>query len=793
MIDRFTLHRIIAVGVESITYRATETSTGRPFALREFVPGAATGRLADGRFTTGDEQAVIDVSAGVAQFLADGAGAAILNHAGIARVSRWFKANGTAYMVLSLLPGQSLVEALQARGKLTARETVAIVTPLIEALEYLHGLEVVHLELAPAGIQVLESGGAALLGSGVAAARRGAAGLAGQPGPDLSAYAAIEQFRPDGSIGPWTDIYQLAATLHHCATGMAPPTAPQRLAAVQRGDSDPLPAVKLAAGANMAEREIATLIERGLALEPSARPQSVREWRARIARTSTRVEGETGALIEPHDIQTRQRLPAILLAVFLLGIAGIGYYLWSTQTDDARSASVTVHSSDWISPEEVERWRQALEANAVIGYRAFMEDFPQSVHIQQAQEQIGVLEDKAWELIVAEGTRAAYEAHLEMFPEGRHVTEALARIEEFRQQEARLAREQEERLRLDDEAWNSARSAGTVAALDTYISTWPGGTHVSEAHDLRQKMQGGINDTENFNIARGQNTIEAYRSYIQNFPAGTHVSAAQQAIEDLTLRRGKTFRDCADCPAMVVVPSGAFWQGSAEASPLALSIEKPRRRVVIAESFAIGVHEITMAQWDACVADQGCDTQPADNGWGRGNRPVIMVSWGDAQQYAEWLSQATGQAYVLPTESQWEYAARGGEESDWLGGDPAGICAFGNIAGNETRFDWRHTACADNSELGTMPGGSYQPNAFGLYDVIGNVAEWTLDCMNLSYLEAPTDGSAWSRGMCSSRLTRGGSWFTGAKESRLAARFNLKNGDRNDFTGFRLVRRVEKQ
>ena len=170
----------------------------------------------------------------------------------------------------------------------------------------------------------------------------------------------------------------------------------------------------------------------------------------------------------------------------------------------------------------------------------------------------------------------------------------------------------------------------------------------------------------------------------------------------------------------------------------------------------------------------------------------MMVSWNDAMEYTGWISKKTGQSYSLPSESEWEYAARAGEDGDWLGGSAAGICAYGNIAGNETGFEWRHKECSDNSALATMPVGSYRPNAFGLYDVIGNVAEWTLDCMNLSYLEAPADGSAWSRGMCSSRMTRGGSWFTGTKESRLSARFNLKNGDRNDFTGFRVVRRVEK-
>jgi formylglycine-generating enzyme required for sulfatase activity len=215
--------------------------------------------------------------------------------------------------------------------------------------------------------------------------------------------------------------------------------------------------------------------------------------------------------------------------------------------------------------------------------------------------------------------------------------------------------------------------------------------------------------------------------------------------------------------------------------------------VTIAEPFAVGVFEVMFEQWDLCAAEGGCSSRPIDNGWGRGSRPVIMVSWNDAQEYTSWLSKKTGQSYSLPSESQWEYLARASEESDWLGGDRARICEYGNIAGGESGFRWQHADCSDRAALETLPAGSFKPNAFGVYDVVGNVAEWTMDCMNLSYLDAPADGSAWGRGICSSRMTRGGSWFTGTREVRLPARFNLKNGDRNDFTGFRVVRTVEDQ
>ena len=349
------------------------------------------------------------------------------------------------------------------------------------------------------------------------------------------------------------------------------------------------------------------------------------------------------------------------------------------------------------------------------------------------------------------------------------------------------------RAARDDAAWTQTQRAGTAAAVDAYLAAWPDGRHAAQARALRATIEAAANDRRAFDAATRLHTIEAYRAYTEAFPAGRHLAAALEAMDSLTLRPGKVFRDCAECPDMVVIPAGSFWQGSEETAPLALKKETPRRMVTFAEPFAVSVFEITFAQWDRCVADGGCSARPVDNGWGRGDRPVMMVSWNDAQEYTAWLSAATGQSYSLPSESQWEYAARAGEETDWLGGGPAEVCRFANIAGGESGFRWQHPDCADTTALQTLPVGSLEPNAFGVYDVIGNVAEWTLDCMNLSYLDAPVDGSAWGRGICSSHMTRGGSWITGSKEIRLPARFNLKNGDRNDFTGFRVVRKVEAQ
>ena len=764
-LEQFTITEVMAVSESSMLYRAQDARSARTFFLLEYAPSGLAVRADGEGMAAADTEQEIGLSLGIAQFLAAAAQAATLDHPAIARVSRWFRAGGTAYW---LIPGgaeETLAQAIESRGKLDVDEVAALAMPLMDGLEYLHERKIPAGPLDTRSILLPEQGRASLLGA--------------------------------GSSETADDIYALASVLYSAVSGREAPALEERRKSVAAGRPDPLIPLETSASPSQAEREIAVLVKRGLLLTPDARPQSVREWRARISQTGKESAQAAAASSRNADFQPareeREWLPRFLLVVFIIAIAAIAWFLFSPRFSDPsdRAQIAPDVAIPKESAEEAERWRQALDANAVIGYRAFLEDYPQSIHAEQAEEHIDMLETRAWPAVLEENTQAGFEAHLEVFPDGQYATQALARIEEFRQEEARLERAAAEQQRQDDLAWALARSEGTIAALDGYLAEWPGGSHVAEAHDLRQKMQAGLNDAASFDLASQENTIEAYRRYLQAFPAGRHAAAAQAAIETLTLRSGKTFRDCPDCPLMVVIPAGAFWQGSAETSPLAISLEKPRHRVTIAEPFAVSAFEITMAQWDACVTDSACDTRPQDNGWGRANRPVIMVSWNDAMQYTAWLSQKTGQSYSLPSESQWEYLARAGEESDWLGGSAATVCAYGNIAAAETTFDWRHSECEDGAVAQTKPAGSFQPNAFGVYDVIGNVAEWTLDCMNLSYLEAPSDGGAWSRGMCSSRMTRGGSWFTGTRESRLAARFNLKNGDRNDFTGFRVVRKVD--
>ncbi|MFZ5617296.1 MAG: SUMF1/EgtB/PvdO family nonheme iron enzyme [Pseudomonadota bacterium] len=236
---------------------------------------------------------------------------------------------------------------------------------------------------------------------------------------------------------------------------------------------------------------------------------------------------------------------------------------------------------------------------------------------------------------------------------------------------------------------------------------------------------------------------------------------------------GNYFRDCLDCPDMAEVESGTFMLGSPTDEPGRGAGELPAAPAAIGRRFAVAVRETTFDEWAVCVADGACAPRP-DNGWGRGKRPVINVSWSDADAYAQWLSGKTGRRYRLPTETEWEYAARAGSSSAY---------AFGAmLAGDKANYGARRGATALT--------GSYAPNAFGLYDMHGNVAEWTADCWTPMLAGEPTEATAVG-GFCSARVIKGGAWNDGETELRAAGRDGEPESARSSDIGFRLVRDLD--
>ncbi|MBX2854362.1 MAG: SUMF1/EgtB/PvdO family nonheme iron enzyme [Rhodobacteraceae bacterium] len=263
----------------------------------------------------------------------------------------------------------------------------------------------------------------------------------------------------------------------------------------------------------------------------------------------------------------------------------------------------------------------------------------------------------------------------------------------------------------------------------------------------------------------------------------TPTPAPQPAASAPSRAHGETFKDCPQCPEMIALRGGVFTMGSPDNEPERDTDEGPQRRVTLA-GFAVGKYEVTFAQWDACADAGGCSYRPKD-AWGRGDQPVMRVSWNDAQEYVRWLSQQTGQTYRLPSEAEWEYAARAGTETPFHTGpritpEQANFAAIHSYNGS-AKGVWRKQ---------TVPVGSFPANGWGLHDVHGNVSEWVQDCRHFDYSGAPSDGSAWMNdrnGDCSSAVLRGGSWSRTPAVIRSANRNRFFRDDSNSSIGFRVA------
>jgi len=254
--------------------------------------------------------------------------------------------------------------------------------------------------------------------------------------------------------------------------------------------------------------------------------------------------------------------------------------------------------------------------------------------------------------------------------------------------------------------------------------------------------------------------------------------AAMTADKEHALKAGDEFRDCPNgCPLMVMVPAGQFTMGAPLEDEFQNDHEGPQHEVTIAKPLAVSKFEVTFEDWDVCVAYGDC-RRPSDGGWGRDRQPVINVSWEDIQLYVAWLSKMTGKTYRLLSEAEWEYAARAGTQTAYPWGDGIGE---GNVTCYGCGSQWEGKQPA--------PVGSFAANAFGLYDMHGNVWEWVEDCYHDNYKGAPDDGSAWvADGDCSSRIVRGGSWGDYPIGLRSAARGGSTTVDRSNSGGFRLGR-----
>ena len=334
---------------------------------------------------------------------------------------------------------------------------------------------------------------------------------------------------------------------------------------------------------------------------------------------------------------------------------------------------------------------------------------------------------------------------------------------------------------LDADAWADAVSRNTEAAFNAYLAAFPAsvsppGVRAKEAQTRLASFRAEAREAGSAGRLPGTGR-EAASSVAAASPSPAGAGAAGQAPG------GPGFRDCDQCPQMVAIPAGSFTMGSPSSETSRGSDEGPQRRVSV-PAFAAGKYEVTWAEWESCVGDGGCSALKAD-GFGGGSRPVTNVSWDDTKAYTRWLSRKTGKTYRLLSEAEWEYAARAGTSTAYW---------WGATASHEYANYGKDQCCEGLASgvdrwVNTSPAGSFDANAFGLHDMHGNVREWVEDCYADSYSAGqPSDGSAFTKSSCSSRVIRGGSWDCNPQTLRSAYRDWSGPAYRGYSVGFRVAR-----
>ncbi|MBN8518142.1 MAG: SUMF1/EgtB/PvdO family nonheme iron enzyme [Candidatus Accumulibacter sp.] len=502
--------------------------------------------------------------------------------------------------------------------------------------------------------------------------------------------------------------------------------------------------------------------------------------------------------------------------------------------------TVVVQVQPTTDPEG-EAWRAAQEAASIAGYQAYLDSYPNGRYAAAAKVKLAVLkkpdhvdrpvvappppvavedpETQFWNEVKASGAREYLDAYLKKYPRGKYV--ALARIElkklddRDKAQQAREdaekqqadERERQEALRTEQAVWEEAKAGASTGAYAAYLARYPKGRYAVLAQAAQQKLQREAGEREKQDSAQRRQVEDRQKRTVERDPRG-----ADKTAGELQPDKVKVFRDCPDCPEMVEIPAGSFEMGSPASEAGRFDSEGPQHRVSV-NRFAAGKFEVTRGQFAAFVNASGynagseCYTfeggrseKRSGRNWQNPgyaqaeNHPVVCVSWDDAKAYIAWLSQKTNKSYRLLSEAEWEYAARAGSSTArYWGASPDAACAHANVMDATGKsqvpgISWEVHNCNDGSAY-TAAVGSYKPNAFGLYDMIGNVWEWTEDCWNKNYTGAPSDGAAWTTGECSvGRVLRGASWYFIPRYARVATRDWFVPSSRNINYGFRLAR-----
>ena len=859
-LEQYEFREVLSLGTYGIKYQAFDHEAERQVAIKEYLPDGIAARRDDTSVVPRSSADAQAFEVGLGRFLDEARMQTRIEHPNLVKVHRALRANGTGYVVMDYVEGETLAQLLKRRSTLAEDEFNAVIGPLLGPLEMLHGHGFLHQDIRPGHIVVREDGASVLLEIGGARQVHGGARQAFNRGraADLvvptAGFSALEQYSSRSRLGPWTDIYALGAVMYNCIAGHPPPDAPSRVI-----EDEMVPAAQAARG-SYSENTLQA-IDQGLAVAGGERPASVAAWRANLPfatgsrgvtpRGTVRVAARGGGLLRRRgdgaansDAKRNRRaswqwvgpIAALVVVIALITYTDVGVLrspgdqqaVAAPAASAAPAAALLATLVVRSEPEGADVYLGDRQLGATPLEVPNLEPGQYDLSLQHPRYERLDLEQAlpAGETTIVERelVRATGSLAVETMPAGAWIEIDGERLTETTPTTLRLPtgpttlfvaaqgyhREQVQAvvprndLATVEVALRASIAYGTLTLAltpadaevllpDVEPTYNPGLELVEGAYRVVVSRPGFVTedltvdvvgDTE-FAVALAADpqpfTVVAapadawirfptgdatYSPAMRLLPGDYRVQAVRVGYEtfDETISHGNEptqrvvsltpgvaeFSDRlaggGDGPAMVLVPAGAFRMGCL-ASAGCRDSELPTRDVAVQASFALAKREVTFADYDRFSDATGRSRASSPRGWERASTPAVNVSWQDAVAYADWLTTQTGRRYRLPSESEWEYAARSGTSTAYSWGDAIGD-GRANCNGCDSRWD----------NIRAAPVGSFLANPWGLQDMHGNVWEWVQDCYNASHEGAPANESARTDGDCNRRVLRGGSW-----------------------------------
>ena len=736
---KYRIVRFISSGGFGCTYEAEHVLLEERIAIKEFfVKDFCNRDETTSHVTVGTVSKTGLVDKLRRKFIDEAKALRKLHHEGIVQVQDVFEENGTAYYVMDYVRGRSLSDIVNHEGPLSESRAVGYIRQVASALQYVHDNNRLHLDIKPGNIMIDGGDNPILIDFGASKQYDEVDGentstlLGKTPG-----YAPPEQMSNSvAKFLPATDIYALGATLYKMLTGITPPDSLLRISGEQLG---PLPSA-----ISSSTREA---VAAAMQMNKTARPQSLAEFLKLLQGSSgagggeeTEVDGGRPAdpeVVEPPKTEQSPKVESkgrslerykgfFVGAAVVVGVV-VGFLLFQHRRG----------AEDRLVSEVVS---DSVLQDSLTGVRAEAVDTVSSAALLAAQR-----EQEEQARLAEEQRRKAEEAErLRLAEEQRKKEEAAAAEQRRKAEEAERQRLAEEQRRKAEEAERQRLAEEQRKKEEAAAAEQRRKTEEAERQRLAEEQRRKAEEAERQRLAEEQR---------KKAEAAAALQRERQRIIDLF--------------DMVYVAGGTFTMGAtAEQRSYAESDEKPAHSVTLS-SYYIGKYEVTQKQW---VEIMGSNPSVFKGD----NLPVENVSWNDVQEFLRRLNAKTGKRYRLPTEAEWEYAARGGNRSrgyKYSGSNDVDMVAWYNL----------------NSGYRTHPVGSKSPNELGIYDMSGNVWEWCSDWYGSNYYYSKSSSNPQGPATSASRVLRGGGWDYNDGRCRVSCRLSFSPGIRSSYFGFRLV------